>query len=92
MNKEGSGSCVVKKASEYRQHAAECLALARRAETDEQCKQFMSMADAWQRLASDRERFLQRHPELARVDTENAHLRAAPQKVSPHLMLGPSDA
>jgi hypothetical protein len=45
----------VKKASEYRQHAKECRALAIQAVSDEHRKQLAAMADTWDTLATERE-------------------------------------
>jgi hypothetical protein len=44
----------MRKVSEYRQHADECLAMARRAKEPEQRKQLVEMADAWIMLADER--------------------------------------
>ena len=55
----------MKKASEYRHHAQECLLLARRAQNDEQRVQLVRMAEIWQKLAAERERYLADHPEAA---------------------------
>jgi hypothetical protein len=49
----------VKKASEYRQHAQECRALARNAKADEHRIHLLNMADTWENLAVERERMLQ---------------------------------
>jgi hypothetical protein len=46
----------VKKASEYRQHAKECRALAVQAVSDEHRKQLAAMADTWDTLALEREK------------------------------------
>ena len=45
----------MKKASEYRQHAKECRALAVQAVSDEHRKQLAAMANTWDRLAVERE-------------------------------------
>ena len=47
----------MKKASEYRQHAAECRALAAQMQEGDQRDQLMKMAETWESLAQDRERF-----------------------------------
>jgi hypothetical protein len=52
----------VKKASEYREYAEECLALAKQVPEGEQRKQFLEMARTWNALAEDRER-VTRKPE-----------------------------
>jgi len=54
----------MKKASEYRQHAEECRALAN-GMAGEQREQLLAMADTWEKLASDRSDLIRRHPELA---------------------------
>ena len=55
----------MKKASEYRQHADECRALAVTMEHGEQRNQLLEMASTWDKLASDRSDLVRRHPELA---------------------------
>lgn len=45
----------MKKAEEYRAHAAECLALARRTPSDEEKGQLLKMAEVWETLAEHRE-------------------------------------
>jgi hypothetical protein len=55
----------MKKASEYRQHANECRALAASAATTEHREQLLEMARTWDRLAADRTTLIERHPELA---------------------------
>ena len=54
----------MKKASEYREHAQECRALAQGMQ-GEQRTQLLNMAETWDRLAEDREKLIRRHPELA---------------------------
>ena len=44
----------MKKASEYRQHAAECRQLAASANTEEQREMLLKMAATWEGLAHDR--------------------------------------
>ena len=46
----------MKKISEYRQHAAECRALATTMTVDDQREQLLAMAETWDRLADERER------------------------------------
>ena len=53
------------KASEYRQHAAECRALAQSMEHGEQRNQLLEMALTWDKLADDRSDLVRRHPGLA---------------------------
>ncbi len=51
----------VKKASEYRKHAEECLALAKQVPDGEHRKQLLEMARTWNALAEDRERVTRKH-------------------------------
>ena len=46
----------MQKAAEYRQHAEECRALARNAQTEEQRAHLVTMAETWEGLAIQRER------------------------------------
>lgn len=55
----------MKKASEYRQHAQECRALAARMEGGEAREQLLRMAATWEDLARERSALVKRHPELA---------------------------
>lgn len=55
----------MKKASEYRQHAKECRALAAALEVGEHRDQLLEMAATWDRLAEERAELVRRHPELA---------------------------
>lgn len=55
----------MKKASEYRMHAAECRQLAAKMELGEQREQLLSMARHWDDLATDRANLIRLHPELA---------------------------
>jgi hypothetical protein len=48
-------SVSMKKAAEYRQHAAECRKLAAMMDGDDR-DQLLVMADTWEQLAEDRER------------------------------------
>ena len=48
----------MKKAQDYRQHASECRALARKARSDEERQQLLTMAATWDILAVERERRL----------------------------------
>jgi hypothetical protein len=61
----------MKKASEYRQHAEECRALARSMPVGKDRDQLLEMAATWDNLAAERSKLVQRHPELA-VDGEHA--------------------
>ncbi len=51
----------MKKASEYRKHAEECLALAKQVPEGEQREQLLEMARTWNVLAEDRERLTRQH-------------------------------
>ena len=55
----------MKKASEYRQHADECRALAAKMASGEQRDQLLTMAENWDQLAAERSELIRRHPELA---------------------------
>jgi hypothetical protein len=54
----------MKRASEYRQHAEECRALAGRMEGGEARDQLLRMAATWEELARERSAVVRRHPEL----------------------------
>jgi len=54
----------MKTASEYRQHARECRALAQQVPAGEQRVQLLEMARTWDNLAADREKLVRNHPEL----------------------------
>jgi hypothetical protein len=54
----------MKKASEYRQHAAECRQLAAGV-LGAQRDQLIEMAETWEQLAAERSDLVRRHPELA---------------------------
>src|SRR3954447_9932707 len=60
-----NGKGIMKKASEYREHADECRALARGLVAGEQRHQLLEMAATWERLAKDRSELVRRHPELS---------------------------
>lgn len=55
----------MKKASEYRQHAIECRALATQMPSEEQRALMLQMAEHWEKLAVDRIVLIENHPELA---------------------------
>lgn len=55
----------MKKASEYRQHAAQCRQLAATMEVGEQRDQLGEMAATWDKLAAERADLIRRHPDLA---------------------------
>ena len=46
----------MKKASDYRQHAVECRALAQKMSPGEQREQLLTIARTWDKLAKERER------------------------------------
>ena len=46
----------MRKAAEYRKHAEECRELARVSNMPEQREQLMKMAEAWEGLATERDR------------------------------------
>jgi hypothetical protein len=46
----------LKQAAEYRQHAAECRKLAQSARNEPERQQLLQMAEAWERMAVERER------------------------------------
>jgi hypothetical protein len=55
----------MKKASEYREHAQECRAMAKQMKPGPQQDQLLEMARTWDRLADERSDLIRRHPELA---------------------------
>ena len=48
----------MKQAAEYRVHAAECRKLALGAKTEEERRQLLEMAEAWEQMAVHRERVI----------------------------------
>jgi hypothetical protein len=54
------------KASEFRQHAQECRALAQQMQQGEHRAQLLKMAEVWEQLAADRTTMVSRHPELSK--------------------------
>ena len=52
----------MKKASEYQQHADECRMLAQKMRQDDQRDQLLKMAEAWEKLARQREAKLAKLP------------------------------
>ena len=52
----------MKKASEYRQHAAECRTLAGRMDVGEHRDQLLQMAATWDQLAAERAQRAKRQP------------------------------
>lgn len=67
----------MKKASEYREHARECRALAVAMESAEQRAQLLEMAEHWEKLARDRIELINRHPELAHEGEHDEESRRA---------------
>jgi hypothetical protein len=61
----------MKKASQYRQHAEECRAMARAMAPGEHRDQLLRMAETWDKLAADRTALIARHPEMALPDERN---------------------
>lgn len=55
----------MKKAYEYRQHAAECRKLARRMASDRGRDELLSIAAQWDELAEAREALIRKNPDLA---------------------------
>jgi hypothetical protein len=53
----------VKKSSDFRRHAKECRALARKASPGEYRDQLLALAEAWDLLAIESEAALKREPE-----------------------------
>lgn len=67
----------MKKASEYREHAQECRALAAKMESGEQRELLLKMAAQWDRMATDRTDLILRHPELAQEGEHEEEQRQA---------------
>lgn len=61
----------MKKASEYRQHAQECRAMANQMKPGPQQDQLLEMARTWDKLADERSQLIRNHPELA-IEGEHA--------------------
>ena len=70
----------MKKASEYRQHATECRALAGKMEQGEHRNQLLEMAATWDRLAVERSERVRRDPELG-LDGEHQEEAQPTRKV-----------
>src|SRR5690349_5980279 len=58
----------MKQAAEYREHAAECLKLANTARNEAERQQLMQMAEAWERMAAERERRIRADSNLGKRD------------------------
>jgi hypothetical protein len=52
----GAETSTMKKAEEYRAHAAECLEMARQTRNEEHKRQLLQMAETWEMLAVQREK------------------------------------
>jgi hypothetical protein len=61
----GREALPMKKASEYRQHADECRAMADQTKPGPQRDQLLEMARTWDKLADERSDLIRRHPEQA---------------------------
>ena len=58
----------MKKAEDYRAHAAECRQLAAAAQDQKAREQLVKMADTWESLASDREAQLARQERIRALE------------------------
>ena len=58
----------MKKAEDYRAHAAECRRLAAAAQDQKTREQLVKMADTWESLASDREAQLARQERIRALE------------------------
>ena len=58
----------MKKADEYRAHAAECRQLAARAADERAREQLLTMAETWDSLAIEREKQLERVERVKKLD------------------------
>ena len=54
----------MKQASEYRQHARDCRALAKRMSDSEQREQLLKIAQTWDKLAAEQEARTRRHEQV----------------------------
>ncbi len=68
----------MKKASEYRQHAEECRALANQMAAGPQRDQLLEMARTWDKLAEERSELIRRHPELALTGEHEEEVKPPP--------------
>ena len=59
----------MKKAQDYRDHAIECRALARKARSEEERVQLLTMAATWDGLAAERERLVSEGPTESQVSS-----------------------
>ena len=68
----------MKKASEYRRHAAECRQMIGSATTDEQKAMLENMAKTWDALADDRKRRLMQSQRIAELEAPKENGTRAP--------------
>ena len=80
----------MKKAADYRKHAAECRALARSTHKEDERKQLLKMADAWTLLADERELSRTTYPELTRRAEKEAADREALERRASQMETGGS--
>lgn len=80
----------MKKAADYRKHAAECRALARSTHKEDERKQLLKMADAWTLLADERELARTTYPELTRRAEKEAADREADEARASEMAAGRS--
>jgi hypothetical protein len=65
---------LVKKASEYRAHAAECRQMIALASSDDQKAMLENMAHTWDSLAADRERRANQKRRITKLETAKTPL------------------
>jgi len=73
----------VKKASEYRQHAEECRALARTSRTPDERAQLDHLARTWDGLAVDRERIVREQAALDEMESADTKAQAPAHRPPP---------
>jgi hypothetical protein len=73
----------VKKASEYRQHAEECRALARTSRTPDERAQLDHLARTWDGLAVDRERIVREQAALDKMESTDTKAQAPAHRPPP---------
>jgi hypothetical protein len=62
----------MKKVSEYREHAEECRALARRSKSSADRDMLLNMATTWDSLADDRIKSAERQERIAKLEQEDS--------------------
>ena len=62
----------MKSVQDYRDHASECRALARKARSEEERVQLLTMAATWDGLAGERKTLVSERPKEAQVSTSSA--------------------